>query len=213
MGVSFFKLGRYKRVFLEMWAQIHIWVTMLKQWAVGSFFLRKYSRRAHKDPQKFFFFIKTSKWVKWWSWWLRMTNAFILCNLLWKVQKSLAANREGSFKYKIDVYFESCCIRLSSCDSRMTINLEFTSRLSKFTIRDLATWKRFDLRSEYILHNINTWDSDSTWPLGQKIQSLKEWYYSVLYSLMWFKYNKRKSSGSYFQNSLSEFIGVCITTR
>ncbi len=26
-----------------------------------------------------------------------MTNAFILCNLLWKVQKSLAANREGSF--------------------------------------------------------------------------------------------------------------------
>ncbi len=26
-----------------------------------------------------------------------MTNAFILCNLLLKVQKSLAANREGSF--------------------------------------------------------------------------------------------------------------------
>ncbi len=28
-----------------------------------------------------------------------MTNAFILCNLLWKVQKNLAVNREGSFKY------------------------------------------------------------------------------------------------------------------
>ncbi len=30
--------------------------------------------------------------------WLRMTNAFILCDLVWKVQKSHAANREGSFK-------------------------------------------------------------------------------------------------------------------
>ncbi len=29
--------------------------------------------------------------------WLRMTNAFILCDLIWKVQKSHAANREGSF--------------------------------------------------------------------------------------------------------------------
>ncbi len=37
-------------------------------------------------------------WEKWWLWWLRMTNAFILCNLLWKVEKTLAANREGSFK-------------------------------------------------------------------------------------------------------------------
>ncbi len=27
-----------------------------------------------------------------------MTNAFILCDLVWKVQKSHAANREGSFK-------------------------------------------------------------------------------------------------------------------
>ncbi len=30
--------------------------------------------------------------------WLRMTNAFILCDLVWKVQKSHTANREGSFK-------------------------------------------------------------------------------------------------------------------
>ncbi len=29
--------------------------------------------------------------------WLRMTNAFILCDLLWKVQRSHAAKREGSF--------------------------------------------------------------------------------------------------------------------
>ncbi len=29
--------------------------------------------------------------------WLRMTNAFILCDLVWNVQKSHPANREGSF--------------------------------------------------------------------------------------------------------------------
>ncbi len=29
--------------------------------------------------------------------WLRITNVFILCDLLWKVQKSHAANREGDF--------------------------------------------------------------------------------------------------------------------
>ncbi len=97
MGDSLFKLGRYNRVFLEIWAQIPIKAPMLKQWAVWSFFLWKYSRRAHRDPQKFIFFIKTIKWEKWWSWWLRMTNAFILCNLLWNVQKHLAVNREGSF--------------------------------------------------------------------------------------------------------------------
>ncbi len=32
--------------------------------------------------------------------WLRMTNAFILCDLVWKVQKSHATNREGSFKHQ-----------------------------------------------------------------------------------------------------------------
>ncbi len=52
---SLFKLGRYNRVFIEIWAQIPIWAPMLKRRAVGSFFLRKFSRRAHKDPQKFFF--------------------------------------------------------------------------------------------------------------------------------------------------------------
>ncbi len=32
---------------------------------------------------------------------LKMTNAFILCDLVWKVQKSHAANTEGSFKSTI----------------------------------------------------------------------------------------------------------------
>ncbi len=30
--------------------------------------------------------------------WLRMTNSFILCDLIWNVKKSHAPNREGSFK-------------------------------------------------------------------------------------------------------------------
>ncbi len=30
--------------------------------------------------------------------WLRMINAFIVYDLVWKVQKGHAANREGSFK-------------------------------------------------------------------------------------------------------------------
>ncbi len=33
--------------------------------------------------------------------WLRMCNAFILCDLVSKVQKGHAANREGSFKYAL----------------------------------------------------------------------------------------------------------------
>ncbi len=33
--------------------------------------------------------------------WLRMNNTFILCDLVWKVQKSHAANREGSFNVNV----------------------------------------------------------------------------------------------------------------
>ncbi len=33
--------------------------------------------------------------------WLRMANVFILCDLLWKVQKGNAANREGSSIIKV----------------------------------------------------------------------------------------------------------------
>ncbi len=64
----------------------------------GEFFLARILQKSSQGPTKvLFFLIKTSKWEKWWSWWLRMTNAFILCNLLWKVQKRLTVNREGSF--------------------------------------------------------------------------------------------------------------------
>ncbi len=33
--------------------------------------------------------------------WFRMTNAFILCALLWNVRKNHAANRDGSFKFAL----------------------------------------------------------------------------------------------------------------
>ncbi len=57
------------------------------------FFSRKYSRRAYR----FYFFIKQISRRNGDHDDLEFTNAFILCNLLWKVQKNLAANKEGSF--------------------------------------------------------------------------------------------------------------------
>ncbi len=101
MGDPPFKLWMYNSIFLEIWAQIPIWAPMLKRWAVGSFYLAKILQKISQRPPKVNFFHKNKSEEKWWSWWLRMTNAFILCNLLWKVQKNLAANRECSFTFSI----------------------------------------------------------------------------------------------------------------
>ncbi len=120
MGDSLFKLGRYKRVFLEIWAQIPIWAPMLKQWAVGSFFSRKYSRseknsrRAHRDPQKFFFFIKTSKWEKWWSWWLRPMLSYyvIYCEKFRKIlhrSEKVALTVTSITHFHFDTTIWLCC--------------------------------------------------------------------------------------------------------
>ncbi len=51
--------------------------------------------------------------------WLRMTNAFILCDLLWKVQKSHTANKEGSFKWNSWLWLlwlHNHCIHMQACD-------------------------------------------------------------------------------------------------
>ncbi len=40
--------------------------------------------------------------------WLRMTNVFIICDLVWKVQKGYAAKRVGSFNC-VDIYLIQCC--------------------------------------------------------------------------------------------------------
>ncbi len=49
--------------------------------------------------------------------WLRMTNAFILCDLLWKFQKGHAANRERSFNKSssTDIYEQTCIVCLNLC--------------------------------------------------------------------------------------------------
>ncbi len=71
-----------------------------------SFLSRKYSKRPHRDPQKFFFQYKQVSTRNDDHGWLGMTNAFILCDLVWKVQKGHAANREGSFN--IWLFITSC---------------------------------------------------------------------------------------------------------
>ncbi len=64
---------------------------------VGKAISQKYFWRPHRDPQKIILSIWQVRVRNRDHEWLRMTNAFTLCNLLWKVQKSHAANREGSF--------------------------------------------------------------------------------------------------------------------
>ncbi len=98
MGDSLFKLGRYNRVYLDI---VHksLYEPLCWNSELWAFFSCENTPEEITGTHKnYLFFIKTSKCEKWWPWSLRMTNAFILCNLLWKVQKGLAANREGSFK-------------------------------------------------------------------------------------------------------------------
>ncbi len=47
--------------------------------------------------------------------WFRMTSAFILCDLLWKVLKSHEANREGSFKGLTDLKVISTTCSITWC--------------------------------------------------------------------------------------------------
>ncbi len=76
---------------MVMWFAWVIW---------GEFFpKKKNSRRPHRDPQKFIFSYKKVSGRNGDHEWLRMANTFILCDLVWTVQKSQAVNREGSFKH------------------------------------------------------------------------------------------------------------------
>ncbi len=65
--------------------------------AIWGSFAHKNTPDGHTDPQKLVFLpykqvIGRNGDHKW----LRMINAFILCDLLWKVQKNHSANRERS---------------------------------------------------------------------------------------------------------------------
>ncbi len=65
---------------------------------LGGVFLVKILQKATQRPTKVNFFpYKQVSGRNGEHEWLRMTNAFILCDLLWKVQKCYAANREGCF--------------------------------------------------------------------------------------------------------------------
>ncbi len=75
---------------------IPIWAAMygMLEWRYEeSFFLRKYSRRLKRDPQKFIFPYKQISGRNGDHKWCRMTNAFILCDLLWVSEKSNSEQR------------------------------------------------------------------------------------------------------------------------
>ncbi len=71
-----------------------LWSCYLHGWSGRSFPLKN----TPKDHKSSFFPYKQVSGRNGDHEWFRMTNAFILCDLLWKVQKVHARNREGSFK-------------------------------------------------------------------------------------------------------------------
>ncbi len=62
-------------------------------------FVKVFQKAAQIPTKVHFFQYKQKSWRYSDHEWLRMTNAFILCDLLLKFQKNNAANKEGSFKY------------------------------------------------------------------------------------------------------------------
>ncbi len=84
---------------IPIWASMY---SMLEWRSGGSYVSWTYYRRSHTDPQKFFFPYKQVSGRICDHEWFRITNAFILCDLLRKIQKSHAANRERSFKHHMN---------------------------------------------------------------------------------------------------------------
>ncbi len=67
---------------------------------LGGVFAQENTPEGHKETHKCSFFpYKQVGGKNGDHEWLTMTNAFILCDLVWKDQKSHAVNSEGSFKY------------------------------------------------------------------------------------------------------------------
>ncbi len=66
---------------------------------LGGVFSQEYTLEGHTEIHKSLFFpYKQVSGRNGDHEWLRMTNAFILCDLAWQIQKSHAVNRDGSFK-------------------------------------------------------------------------------------------------------------------
>ncbi len=69
--------------------------------------------------------------------WLRMTIASILCDLLWKVQKCQAVNREGSFKFH-----GMCCICDTFNRAFMRLWIQSLNQSNNFFPQNpYSTWK------------------------------------------------------------------------
>ncbi len=56
MSSSLFKLGRYNRVFLEIWAQIPYVSPYVETVSCGEFFLTKILQKSSQGPTKVLFF-------------------------------------------------------------------------------------------------------------------------------------------------------------
>ncbi len=68
------------------------------------FFSRKYSRRPHRDTQKFILIQINNGDHEW----CRMTNAFILCDLLWKVKKKIMQRTAKLALTKTEGFLQGC---------------------------------------------------------------------------------------------------------
>ncbi len=88
------------------------WSCDLHWWSRGSSFSHKYLfQKASQRPTEFILSHKQVSGRNSDQEWLRMINAFILCDLLWKVQESHAANRERSFNIVLlNTYMYNCVV-------------------------------------------------------------------------------------------------------
>ncbi len=92
------------------------WSCDLHGKSLAIIFPRKYSRRPHRELQKMIFPYKQISGRNGDYQWFRMTNAVILCDLVWKVQKIHAEKIEGRFKnIPIEDNLLECYIHKQSC--------------------------------------------------------------------------------------------------
>ncbi len=149
------------------------------------FFLKKILQKAAQRPTKVHFFhINSGRNGD--HEWLRMTNAFILCDLVWKVQKSHAANREGSFNGDLAM---KLVIVLQILDS-LSVEMLYSGMYAFFGLNYMHLYSTPHIHS-LILHIIFTqWFytsyslSDSTPHIHSMILHLifTQWFYTS-YSL------------------------------
>ncbi len=148
----------------------------------------KILHKGSQGPTKVFF-IKTSKWEKWWSCWLRMINAFILCNLLWKVQKRLAANRERSFQISMYTWLEAI---LSSSNRMPTMGcskkcshvyfLMIVAMVLLLWHQIILLWNRVTMvaSEQHLYQTIVQFDKRIVWPRKLETGGIHDYSFLVL---------------------------------